>query len=430
MNSPKPMPEEFLQYIWQHRLFDSSHLKTTHGEAVRIIDPGKLNPDSGPDFFNARVKIGRTLWAGNVEIHRKASDWLQHNHHNDNAYKNVILHVVEINDLPELNREQEIPIPTIEITFPEVLQQNYQRLLNARTWIACQDQFHRVNPVVLQLAYNRLMIERLEHKTMEIKQVLQQNQNDWNESFYQFLARSFGFKINALPFQLLAQAIPLKILQKHRNRLFQIEALLFGTAGLLNSQLLGDDYFLHLRQEYSFLYHKYQLKPIEQHLWKFMRLRPANFPTIRIAQLAALIHKTENLFSKLTECTSIEQMKSLFAVKPSSYWRKHYNFNKATPGSSSRKLGETAMNLILINIAIPFLFVYGENQNKPELQDKVLDFLDQLPAEENSIITKWQKLGLNPRSAFESQALLQLKNNHCEQKKCLYCPVGSKLLSQ
>jgi len=290
MSTPKTVPEEFLHFVWENRLFFAGNLQTTDGEQLEVLHPGRKNSNAGPDFFNAKVKIGDTIWAGNIEIHKKASDWEKHHHTNDKAYENVILHVVEDADR-KITRENGSEIATLEMAWPEQYTRNYQKLLDAQTWIACQEQFHRVDPVVLQLGFNRLMIERLEEKTGEIAARLAQNRQNWNETFYQMLARMFGFKVNAIPFEMLAKAIPMNILAKHKNSLFQLEALLFGASGLLNGELFGDDYFLKLREEFGFLLKKYDLKPVEAHLWKFMRLRPGNFPTIRLAQLAALIQQ-------------------------------------------------------------------------------------------------------------------------------------------
>jgi hypothetical protein len=422
------MPEEFLQYIWENRLFSREKLKTTTGEALEVIDTGKRNYDSGPDFFTAKIKIGDTVWAGNIEIHRKSSGWQQHHHQNDKAYDNVILHVVETADQPAFRTTGE-EIPTLQIRYPERLRANYQELLDAKTWIACENHFHKIDPVILQLGFNRLMIERLENKTGEILERLKQNNNDWNETFYQMLARMFGFRVNSVPFEMLAKSVPLHILAKHKNNLFQLEAMLFGCSGLLNQQLLGDDYYIQLRNEFSFLYKKYQLKPIEGHLWKFLRLRPVNFPTIRIAQLAALVHRSHGLFSKITATESLETLKTLFDVKASEYWETHYNFNKNTENKSAKNLGENSIHTLIINVVIPFLFVYGEQQNKHQLKDRALDFLEQMPPEQNSIITRWKNLGILFRTAFETQAILQLKNMYCEKKKCLNCHIGVKLIN-
>jgi len=427
MNTPNDLPEEFLQYIWENRLFNSEKGLTTSGANIEIIDVGRRNTDSGPDFFNAKIKIDKTIWAGNIEIHKKSSDWIKHKHQTDKAYHNVILHVVENNDLPILRPNNEI-IPTLILEYPQKLKTNYQNLLNAKTWIACQNQFHKVDPVILQLGFNRLMIERLEDKTDEIIKILKQNKNDWNETFYQMLAKMFGFKVNAIPFEMLAKSLPLKILAKHKNNLQQLEALFFGSSGLLNDQLLGDDYYLNLREDYSFLYKKYQLKSVESHLWKFMRLRPVNFPTVRISQLSALIYRSQMLFSKIIEIESVENLKELFRVNASEYWNSHYSFNKTSKRKSLKKLGEISINTLIINVIIPFLFVYGEKQNKHHLKNRALEFLEQLPPEKNSIINQWEKLGIKTRSAFETQALLQLKNIYCDKKKCLNCQIGVKIV--
>ncbi|WP_319591148.1 DUF2851 family protein [uncultured Draconibacterium sp.] len=428
MADPQNMPEEFLQYIWQNRLFTTSQLQTAEGDKLEVIDQGRKNTDSGPDFFNAKIKINDTTWAGNIEIHKSASDWKKHEHTSDKAYDNVVLHVVETNDTTITRSNGEI-IPTLVLNYPEQLKHNYQNLINAQTWIACENQFHKVDPIILQLGFNRLMIERLETKTQAIVQQLEQNNNNWEETFFQILARMFGFKVNAVPFELLAKSISIHTLQKHKNSLFQLEALLFGNSGLLNKQLLGDEYYLRLRDEYSFLYKKYNLKGIEGHLWKFMRLRPPNFPTIRISQLAALIYQSEGLFSKILEIESTEALKQLFKVKASEYWDSHYNFNKSSKNTQPKELGDTAAQILIINVIVPFLFVYGEKQNKHHLKNRALDFLENLPEEKNSIITKWSKLGIQARSAFDSQALLQLKNYYCESKKCLNCQLGVKLVS-
>jgi len=427
MITPKIIPEEFLQYIWENRLFSDENLQTTNGEKLEIINVGRRNTDSGPDFFNARIKIDDTIWVGNIEIHKNSSDWIRHKHQADKAYNSVILHVVEINDLPIMRSISE-EIPTLILKYPVQLKTNYQNLLDSKTWIACQNQFHKIDPIILQLGFNRLMIERLEDKTSEILARLQANNNDWNATFYQMLARMFGFKVNAVPFELLAKSLPLEVLAKHKNNLFQLESLLFGNSGLLNDQLLGDDYYLNLRNEYSFLYKKYQLKGIESHLWKFMRLRPGNFPTIRISQFAALIHRSHGMFSKITEIANLDELKQLFKVEASEYWKLHYSFNKQTSRNWVKELGANSINTLIINVVIPFLFVYGEKQNKEHLKNRSLEFLEQLPAEGNSIIERWGEMGVVARSSFESQALLQLKNRYCERKKCLNCQIGVKLV--
>ncbi|MGQ7867954.1 DUF2851 family protein [Sunxiuqinia sp. sy24] len=421
------MNEVFLQFVWKHRLFNATSLKTEDGEVVEVVHPGQSNTDAGPDFFNSRIKIGDTTWAGNVEIHQKASDWYVHQHEQDAAYDNVVLHVVRENDAEVKTTGGEV-VPAVVLHYPVHLEENYHKLLQSDRWIACADRFHEADPMALQIRFHGLMVERLQQKTQAIVDQLQQNKNDWNETFYQFLARNFGLKTNALPFELLARALPIQILAKHKNDLFQLEALLFGTAGLLNEQLLGDDYFLSLRKEYVFLYKKYRLKPIEAYLWKFLRLRPVNFPTVRLAQFAALVHHSSALFSNLVEKDNMSEIRELFRVQASDYWDTHYRFNKAS-GKRPKVLGDVAFQNILINTVVPFLFVYGEYHNQQQLKDKALMFLEKLPAENNSIISNWKELGVSVRSAFDSQALIQLKNSYCTPKKCLQCHLGVKLIN-
>ncbi|WP_430971757.1 DUF2851 family protein [Sunxiuqinia rutila] len=421
------MNEAFLQFIWKHRLFTAGNLKTEDGEVVEVVHPGQPNTDAGPDFFNTRVKIGETTWAGNVEIHQKASDWYLHQHEKDAAYDNVVLHVVRENNV-EVKTSAGEEVPSLVLQYPSYLEENYQKLLKSDRWIACADRFHEIDPMALQIWFHGLMVERLQQKTRAIVDQLTLNKNDWNETFYQFLARNFGLKTNALPFELLARALPVQTLAKHKNDLFQLEALLFGTAGLLNEQLLGDDYFLALRKEYGFLYKKYRLKPIEAHLWKFLRLRPVNFPTVRLAQFAALVHHSSALFSNLVEKDNLHDIRELFRVQASGYWDTHYRFNKES-GNRPKLLGDTAFQNILINTVVPFLFVYGEYHNRQYLKDRALQFLEKLPAESNSIISNWKELGVSVRSAFDSQALIQLKNSYCTPKRCLQCHLGVKLVN-
>lgn len=422
----KVMNEFFLQFLWKHRLFNPDKLKTSSGLAVKVHSPGFLNSDAGPDFFNARIQIGETTWAGNVEIHLRSGDWNKHRHHEDGAYNNVILHVVKEDDEPVRNSKGQ-SVECLVLEYPKELEQNYISLLKSTAWIPCEKSIHRVKSPTLQLWYHALMVERLEQKTGEIVIRLEQNKNDWNETFYQFLARNFGFKTNSLPFELLAKVLPVGILAKHKNNLFQLEALLFGTAGLLNQELVGDDYFLGLRNEFSFLYKKYNLKPIEGHLWKFLRLRPVNFPTVRIAQFAQLIHQSSALFSHLVELEELSEIKKLFQLQPSDYWLTHYRFNKVSK-KQAKHLGDGSFHSLVINTLVPFLFVYGEYHQKQALKDLALAYLEQIPVEENAIIGAWGKLGVSARSAFDSQALIQLKSRYCDSKKCLNCPVGMKLI--
>jgi hypothetical protein len=420
------MNEDFLQFIWEHKLFHHDRLVTVGGEKVEVLSCGIRNRDSGPDFFNARIRLDDTIWAGNLEIHKCSSDWKKHRHDGDAAYENIILHVVAKYDLPVLTPSGE-EIPALVLSYPSYLLGNYEYLLASGSWIPCQDRFYTIDPFVLKIGFNRLMVERLQAKTAEISCRIRQNQYDWNETFYQFLARNFGFRINGVPFEMLARATPLSVIGKHADSLFQVEAILFGQSGLLNEELLGDDYFLNLRDEYGFLMKKYNLRTVPGHLWKFLRLRPINFPTVRIAQFAMLLSTVPDLFPFILNASSPETITRMFRVRASEYWDRHYKFS-----FSSRKkvkyLGIDAICNLIINTIVPFLFVFGDLNGKQDLKDKALDWLAQLPPESNSVITNWKKLGVHPESAFETQALLQLKSACCEKKLCISCHVGNRII--
>jgi hypothetical protein len=422
------MTEEFLQFIWKNSLYLTSDLKTIQGQKVKVVNPGKLNTDAGPDFFNASIKIGDTLWAGNVEIHLRSSDWLVHGHQTDQAYNNVILHVVLEND-KEVFLPNGLPLPSIILPVKKEIGENYLELINEKSWPACHKNVGNVDEIFRFVALDSLLIERLQNKTDSILRLLIENKNDWSETFYQFLARNFGFKTNSLPFEMLSRRTPLAVLVKHKTSLFQLEAILFGQSGLLNEQLLGDDYFLQLREEYSYLSKKYGLNGMEGYLWKFMRLRPANFPTLRIAQFASLLHNSESLLSKLTEEKEIKTILEFFNVKASDYWDTHYRFNMQTP-ARVKWLGELSRNTIIINTVVPFLFVYGERNNKKELKQRALDLLESIPPESNNIISRWNNFGVRARNSFDTQALIQLKNEYCDPKKCLHCLLVTKVIDR
>jgi len=420
------MTEEFLQYVWKHGLFSKEGLTTTQGEPLQIIHPGSINNDAGPDFFNASVKISGTLWAGNVEIHLKSSDWNRHGHQTDSAYNNVILHVVSEDDMSPLLQNGE-PLPVLIPEIDQMAWDNYNELVKTPGWPACSCYLHQIDPVYLAATLNSSVIDRMQIKSKAVYQLLKETKNNWNEAFYIFLARSFGFKTNALPFELLARATPLKILNKHHENLFTTEAILFGQSGMLNDQLLGDDYFLRLREEYGFFAKKYHLRGVESHLWKFLRLRPANFPTLRLAQFACLMHQSDSLLSKIIESDQPSELEQLFKLKASPYWDTHFKFN--TPARNSEKhLGEAACHNLLINAVAPFLFIYGEFTGNNAQKMKAIELLESLPSEENHIITRWKELGVPCQSAFDSQALIQLKTVFCDQKRCLNCQLGHKVI--
>lgn len=421
------MKESILHYIWQQKIFSNVGLKTTDGELVEIIDTGKLNTDAGPDFFNAKIKIGNTLWAGNVEIHIAGSDWYKHSHQNDKLYDNVILHVVKLADADVFRSDGE-KIPTMILQYPESVEHNYEELLKNKLWIPCAQKINTVPDIFINAWKTALLTERLESKTRNIRTLLQENTQHWEEAFYVTLARSFGFGTNSQAFELLARSTPLGVLAKHKNDLQQLEALLLGQAGLLEKDKT-DEYILKLKQEYLFLKNKFNLQGIGAEQWKFLRLRPDNFPYIRIAQLANLIHKSSKLFSKMIENPDIDLFKELLQTEPSEYWNTHYLPGQPTK-EKHKKLGESSINSLIINTVVPFLFCYADLKGKQDLKDKAIQLLNEIPAEKNAIISGWTNLGIQSESAFDTQALLQLKKNYCDEKKCLRCRIGHKVLTK
>lgn len=420
------MKEEFLHYLWKYKLYCRDNLKTYAGESVEIINHGTHNFDSGPDFFNAQVKIDNTIWVGNIEVHISSSDWYAHNHNTNKAYDNVILQVVLNHDKEVLRTNGQI-IPTLELNFDNDLYLNYKTLIENDKWIPCQDNIQELDPFKISTWLEKLCIERLEQKSSGIQEILQKVNNSWETAFYYLLARNFGFKLNSDPFEMLSKSLPLNYLAKHKDNLFQVEALLFGQAGFLEENH-GDEYYLKLRKEYQFLKSKFQLKSIENHLWKFLRTRPGNFPTIRIAQFAQLIYKSTSLFSKIIKIKNLDDYYDLLNSKTSEYWNTHYTFNKESE-FKLKSLGKSAIDIILINTIVPFLFVYGRAKGQFEFQEKAINLLENIKAEKNTIISHWGDMNIKAKNAFDTQALIQLKNNYCNQKKCLNCLIGNDIIN-
>lgn len=424
------MTEEFLHFIWKFKIF-SRPLRSVDGQGVHVINAGTHNRDAGPDFFNARVKIGSTLWAGNVEIHKNASDWYQHKHHQDPAYDNIILHVVYINDR-KVKRSNGDEIPALEIrdAFDPAYYAKYIDIVTSRRWIPCENMIGRIPEILRKSTFGRMLAERLEEKSVFIFNKLLLNKYDWEQCFYESLARSFGFNVNAETFELLAKSLPVSVLAKHKNDLLQLESLLHGQAGMLSGDF-QDEYPLSLKKEFRHLRNKYALNPVDEKLWKFLRLRPSNFPTIRISQLAQLMCQSEGLFSRILEAENINALVLFFKVKASGYWNTHYRFDKASGEIPREKtLGRRSVHLILVNTIIPFLFIYGHHKSEQKYCDRALRFLEELPGENNSLISNWEKIGIKAGSAFDSQALLQLKARYCDNKKCLECSFGNYLLKE
>ena len=423
------MRESFLHFLWRWRRFDARDLATTEGLPIDISHPGEWNIHAGPDFFNARLRIGDTRWAGNVEMHLRASEWLAHGHSGDPAYDNVVLHVVWEEDTPILRAGGErIPCLTLKDRTPSGLLEAYQRLEQERSWVPCQPSIGKAPEIVRLNWLDRLAVERLEQKNAAIEEALRATGNHWEEAFYRSLARTFGLKVNAEPFEALARSLPLLTLARHKNDPAQLEALLFGQAGLLDEPC-EEEYPQMLAREYRFLKHKYGLASLPASQWKFLRLRPANFPTIRLAQFAALVHRSAHLLSCVLDARNIRELEHLFSATPGEYWNTHYRFGH--PSARREKVpGRDFIRLLIINTVVPFLFHYGKVKSQEQYQKRALALLEELPAERNSMIDNWQAMGIKARNAAHSQALIQLKTMYCTPRRCLECAIGTALLKQ
>ena len=415
------MREEFLYYIWENRLTDKG-LNTTEGEAVDIVATGYRNTDSGPDYLEAKIRIGDKLWAGHVEIHVKSSDWNRHGHQNDKAYKNVILHVVFENDM-HVNE-----IPTLELKghFDESLFAQYQRLISSKTWIPCEKSIAKA-PVFTRLSWlDRIAVERLESKSETVTKILEANQFDWEDALYKLLMRYFGLKVNNEAFEYLANILPFKTLLKHADNLLQVEAMLMGCAGFLEYDFT-EEYPLLLKREFAVMHAKFNLLTMPAERWRFLRLRPSNFVTIRLAQMAQLIHKNGCLFSKIKAAKDTAEIKTLFDVEASEYWKTHYRFE--VPAESKPKhLGNTTADVLIINAVTPLLFCYGKLHKDESACDTAMRFLEETQAEDNAIIRHYAQCGITAENAMQTQALLHLHNMYCKRKRCLECRIGAVLL--
>lgn len=419
--------EQLLHYLWKYRLYRPSDLTTTQGDTLEIIDPGLENTDAGPDFFNAKIRINGTVWAGSVEIHQKASDWLAHGHSADKAYENVILHVVETDDGTVFRQNGEA-IPQLVLPIPEQVIDNMEWLLTRDSPVACLERLPAIDPVFRLQWMDALLAERLERKTDDILRWLDLYQKDWNEVFYILLCRNFGFGVNSDAFERLARSLPLKCILKQRPSASQVEALFLGQAGLLNdSNGNRHHYYRLLQQEYSFLRKKYGLEPLEPHIFRNLRLRPDATPHIKLVELAAIWIRHDTLFSSVLSARTPRELKDFFRVPASAFWDTHYNFLRPSP-HRKKQLGENALNMLLINTVVPLMFAYGLYHRMDEHKARALRLLASIPPEQNSIISLFSQVGMKPRNAGDTQALIQLKRNYCEQKKCLYCRLGFQLL--
>jgi hypothetical protein len=417
------MTERLLQYIWQFQYYNKAALATTSGETLEIIHPGTHNSNQGPDFSGATIKVGTTTWAGNIELHVQASGWRAHGHGTDKSYGNVVLHVVWQEDIV-----LDAPFYTLVLQerVPKLLLKKYEALMLAANFIPCQDSFHKAAGIVFTAWKERLLAERLEQKAAVFNAYLKQTNNHWEESFWWLIARNFGAAVNSVAFERIAQTIPVTVLAKVKPQLHQVEALLFGQAGLLEAEF-EEDYPNMLAKEYRFLQVKYQLQPAHAQVY-FLRMRPANFPTVRLAQLAMLVHQSVHLFSQVKESSSLKEVSSLLDVTSNDYWHYHYLFDEAT-AFKPKKMGASMINSLLINTVVPAVFTYGLYHSQDAYKIKAAQWLESIPAEKNAITTGFIQLGATNKTAMDSQALIQLKNEYCNQKRCLDCAVGSKILA-
>ena len=427
--------EQLLHYTWKHKLYPLKELTTSDGQRVEIIDPGLHNRNAGPDFFNAKIRIGSTMWVGNVEIHDKSSDWYQHGHDKDSRYDNVVLHVAAELDTEVMKSNGEY-VPQLQLSVPDDVLTHYDELQKTDEYPPCYKVIPHLSALIIHSWMAALQTERLEQKTEAIRKRAELCNGSWEDAYFVTLARNYGFGINGEVFEQWAYNIPLNAVAHHRDDLFQIEAIFMGQAGLLEldsipeyyqKDALNDGYFAKLRNEYQYLAHKFSMKPIDFKLWRFLRLRPQNFPHIRISQLANLYYQQKAGLSQLMECETLDELKNVLKSQVTPYWETHYTFGSTSP-KNEKHLSYGSINLLMINTAIPMLFAYGRHTTKEVLCDKAFDFLEQLKAENNHIIRMWQQVGLPVKTAGDSQALIQLKKEYCDKKECLRCRFGYEYL--
>lgn len=420
-------PEQLLHYIWKYKLYTNQTFVSSEGDEIEILDTGMLNSNAGPDFFNSKIRVGNKTWAGNIEIHKSSSDWRRHKHHLDPAYNSIILHVVEKIDC-DIYTQDERKVPQISIEIPSNIASNYSQLLNSSFTIPCTNILKDIPKIHLNNWLYALLVERLERKTNDIYTLLDKFNNSWDETFYVLLSRNFGFGLNSEVFERLALSLPYFFIQKHSDNIFQVEALLFGQAGLLEDDTILDDYFLDLKKEYHFLRKKYTLNNLDGFLFKSLRVRPQGFPQVRIAQLATVLQQSKRVFSHILEKEDENLLRLFFHINASEYWQTHYTFGK--PSQKKTKYpGDSSINTILINTVAPILFAYGKRNNIEKYCTRALAILEDLKPEKNSFITEFKKHGINPINSADTQALIQLRKEYCNPRKCLYCKVGYQILS-
>ena len=420
------MKEAFLHYLWKFKSFDTLNLMTTEGEPITIFNSGEYLQLAGPDFFNAQISIGIQKWAGNVEIHVKSSDWYVHHHECDDHYDNVILHVVWEHDVAVFRKENsEIPVLALQQYVSKEVLDNYHDLSLQKSWIFCENQIASIDDFVFKNWQERLFFERLERKSKFILELLEKTNHDWEAVLFCMLAKNFGLNTNGDSFLETAISIPFSVIRKEAHHLENLESLFFGQSGLLIEEK-EDVYFKQLRATYEYQIHKYQLENPQVNPLQFFKHRPDNFPTIRLSQLAHLYHQQQHLFSKLMGLTAVKDIYEVFSVSVSGYWETHYQFDKVSP-KKKKKLSNSFVDLLIINTLIPMRFLYAKSQGK-EVSEELISLLNQVAPEKNAIMDKFKSFSISVRSAFESQSLLQLKNEYCNKLKCMECAIGITLL--
>ncbi len=419
--------EELMQYVWRYRLWPTGDMRTVDGERIEVLDPGTLNRDAGPDFFNAKLSIGGQMWIGNVEMHVRASDWHRHGHDRDRAYDTVVLHVVERDDAP-VHRPDGRKIPQMVMTCARDFAQRYQALVhNPLLELPCSRDLQSLSPLYVNDWLQALAFERLLVKSDRVLGMLQRYDGNWAEAMYVTLARALGFGVNAEPFELLAASTPLKYMLRNSDSAEAVEAMLFGQAGLLGGAP-DNEYVSRLRTEYAFYATKYGLKPSPNIYWKMARMRPPNFPYRRIAALASMICRSFNLSSQLLAVENEAQARDLFEINLQGFWTNHYTFS-STESMPSRAFSHSSVTVLLINVVVPVLYAYGVATGELHKQEQAVELLQSLKPESNSVVAVYERAGIKADSAFTTQALIQLRREYCEQRKCLFCRIGHKLLS-
>lgn len=416
------MTERLLQYIWQFQYFNKAAMTTAEGELLQVIHPGFHNTNQGPDFIDAKIKIDHTVWAGSIELHINASNWKDHKHDGDSNYKNVVLHVVWQHDV---NLHLSFSTLVLEDKVPKFLLAKYDELMKAGSFIPCEKNIQQVNTLTWTSWKERLLVERLQHRSAMVFELAGKTNHHWEELFWWMLAKNFGVKVNSNAFEKIAQSIPIKVLAKHKNQVQQLEALLLGQAGLLEKDF-SEKYPQLLQKEYRFLKNKYQLPKVEAPLF-FLRMRPANFPSLRLAQLAMLVHSSVHLFSSVKESSDLATIKKLINVTANDYWHYHYILDDPT-AYKKKNTGAQMIDNILINTILPVLFAYGMYHKENHYKEIALQWLGEISPEKNAVTKRFALLGVENKNACDSQALLQLKKDYCDKKRCLDCAIGNKLL--